>query len=376
MAKLRLLPTAVTTGSHGGEVFACSYAPDGAFALSGGMDGHLRLWEADRGGHVRALRVGDKAVSACAVSPDGKHWLSGSLDGLLGWWDAFTQQKKSVLLAHTRPIADIVFDADGRTVATASWDRSLTLWRAGGERDGRTLTGHDDLVAGCRFTPDGTRLLSWSHDGTLRLWDVAQARQAAALEGHGRRVTAAAVSPDGRWAASAGRDGQLKLWDLAAAREAAAVPHEGEARACFFLLDGETLVTVTGEGRLTLFAVPSLQDGVELHTRLSLQCAALSPAGHQIALGCDDGRVRFVAVEGAEQKPLVVTPTRTSRRTATVLDRLLGRSRVKHAYSCTCPACRQPFNLPESGPAAAGTCPNCHRALRFSPVHRLVPEKA
>ena len=164
---LRLLSAAAGPGSHGGEVFSCAFTPDGKYVLSGGWDGHLRLWEASTGGHLTAVRASDKPVSACAVAPDNTRWLSGSLDGMLTFWDPMTQQCLSVFLAHTRPIAALVFDGDGQTLATASWDRTLALWRTNRERDGRQLTGHEDIVAGCRFTPDGKTLLSWSHDGSL-----------------------------------------------------------------------------------------------------------------------------------------------------------------------------------------------------------------
>src|SRR5262249_41667810 len=78
---LTLPPVQPVPNGHNGEVFTCSFTPDGAFALSGGWDGHLRLWDSSTGAAVTGLAAGGKAVSACAVAPSGKFWLSGSLDG-------------------------------------------------------------------------------------------------------------------------------------------------------------------------------------------------------------------------------------------------------------------------------------------------------
>src|SRR5581483_12291532 len=72
---LRLTP-APESEKHEGEVFSCCYTPDGAFVLSAGWDGHLRLWEVSSGAHLTALKVGNKPLSACAVSPDGKRWVA------------------------------------------------------------------------------------------------------------------------------------------------------------------------------------------------------------------------------------------------------------------------------------------------------------
>jgi WD40 repeat protein len=356
-------------------MFACTFTADGAHVLSAGWDGHLRLWEAGTGAQLAALAIAKKPLSACAVAPDGKAWLAGSLEGMLTYCDPATQQRTLTYLAHTRPVSAIVFDTDGKTLATASWDRSVILWQAGSDRDGRPLSGHDDIVAGCRFTPDGRTLLSWSHDGTVRLWDTGHARLAAQLTGHEDRVTAAAVAPDGVWAASGSRDGGLKLWDLQQQRLAAEGRLAHDVRACCFLLDGESLVTVEANGRLLLCTVPGLQVRAELVTRIPLQCAMLAPNGARIALGCDDGRVRFVAVEGLDGAPLVVTATRTSQRTTTVLGRLLGKTQLRHRYSCTCPSCQQSFELPEAVPGQPRPCPHCRRPLRFSAATRVIPEK-
>src|SRR5262245_31208297 len=76
---LRLLPAGPQTGRHSGEVFACSFTPDGQFGLAAGWDGYLRLWEAEQGGPVHQLRAGTKPLASCAVAPDGRRWLSGSM---------------------------------------------------------------------------------------------------------------------------------------------------------------------------------------------------------------------------------------------------------------------------------------------------------
>src|SRR5262249_41758705 len=140
-------------------------------------------------------------------------------------------------------------------------------------------------------------------------------------------------------------------------------------------LDGESLVTVEANGRLAILSVPSLQERYEMNVRLPVQCATLSPGGSQVALGCDDGKVRFLAVEGHESTPLLVTPTRTSQRISTTIGGPFGRSRVEPAYACTCPACRQSFQLAEAYSGKPSPCPHCRRPLRFSTATRVVPEK-
>jgi WD40 repeat protein len=367
MPTLQRAPGEPPPDGHKGEVSACCFTPDGRSVLSGGWDGHLRLWDTGARAPVTALRVGAKPVSACAVSPDGTQWLAGNLDGLLSRWDPLTQKLHSTFLAHPRPLAAIVFGPDGH-LATASWDASLVLWGASYEREGRTLRGHTDIVAGCQFTPDGKGLLSWSHDGTARLWDVARGALQKTFAGHADRIHCGAVSPDGAWAGSASRDGQVRLWDLQSGREAASLILDGDVRGCHFLPHGGVLATVEADGHVRLHTVPELEGEAELGTGLTVECSAVAPDGGLIALGAGDGRVHLVQVQGYESAPLYVSAIRSTRQTATALGRLLGRTRTVAVYDCVCPTCRRPAELPHADPGRPASCPHCGRSLRVRPA--------
>ena len=375
MPQLRLTAEGPQSGGHGGEVCAVSFSPDGAFALSGGWDGQLRLWEVNTGAHVTALQASPKAISACAVSPDGRHWLSGALDGMLACWDPATHRQLSVTLAHTRPISMILFSPDGKLLATPSWDRSVGLWNRLCDRDGRLLTGHDDIVAGCRFTPDGRHLFTWSHDRTARIWDVASGQETAQLAGHIDRLSAGAVAPDNCWAATGARDRILKLWNLQNERSERSACLGGEVRACFFLLDGESLVSIDASGRIVLHSVPELVELQELETGKPVNCAELAPSGDLLVLGCVDGSVRFVVIDGLETASLTVTPTQTPGKPRSGLRWLFGGRGETPAYSCTCPNCRHSFELKNGEPGRSASCPRCHRSLRVSRVARVLREK-
>jgi WD40 repeat protein len=366
VATLQLITTGTVGQGHGGDVFACAYSADGAFVLSAGWDGHLRLWETNTGTPVTSLQAGPKPLSACAFTPQGLQWLSGSMDGLLNFWDAQTHALNLSFVAHTRPISAITFSPDGQLLATASWDRQIFLRKAGKEREGRTLSGHQDIVTGCRFMPDGRRLLSWSHDGTVRYWDTEFGSTEGVLGVHDERVTAAGVSPDGRFAASGSRDGLVKLYDMNEGTEVGSVSLPTEVRGCFFLLDGQSLVTVDAEGWITLFLAPGLEPQAELGTGVKAQSCELSPTGVQLALGAEDGYLYLVAVEGMENAPLVVTAAPHTKQKKT----LFGK-KVVHSFRFTCPVCRHVGEV-ERVPGQPIACGSCRRKLRLNaPARQL-----
>ena len=322
---MRLIEHERTGEGHSGEIYSCSYAPDGSFILSGGWDGHLRLWEATAGSSLLALRASPKPLSCCAFSPDGKLWLSGSMEGMLSFWDSVSHQQLMSFIAHTRPISGIRFAPDGKQLATTSWDRQVSLRKVeeqGAARSKGPARPCYDIVAGCRCHTPG-RLASCS-PGPMTAACVCgtptPCSMAHTLSGHeDQRVTAADLSPDGRWAISGSRDGVVKLWDLVQGSEMVSLMQVTEIRACFFLLDGQSVITVDANGWLVLLSLPNLELQFELNSGLRVMCGDLSPAGTQIALGCENGLVQLVSVEGFEHAPLVVMATQCQGPSSTLL---------------------------------------------------------
>ncbi|MGE3805575.1 MAG: WD40 repeat domain-containing protein [Gemmataceae bacterium] len=360
---------------HGDEVLSCTYSPDSQFILSGGWDGCVRLWDAANGDLVRHYQVSNRPVTACAIAADGKHFLSGSLDGLLAHWDFGTGQpamgirgdpQTSTFLAHTRPISHIAYINDGDSLVTASWDSNLIIWRP--KHEGRTLAGHSDIVTGCAMTPDSRFLLSWSHDKSVRMWDMNLHRQVCEFPGHEDRVLSGAVSPDGHWAITGGRDGAVFLWDLQARAVKFTTQITDAVNCCCFLLDGQALVIGEATGHLTLVSVPAFEEICSINIEQQIQCASRSPSGAQLAVGAGDGRIYLVAVDGFDANPLLVTVWQSSRRTASAIQKLFGKSTETPTYVGNCPACLAIFEMAVAKSSPQLNCPGCKRKLRVAGI--------
>jgi WD40 repeat protein len=362
---------ATREGGHGGEVFSCVYTSDGSFVLSAGWDGYLRLWMAANATPVTSLHASHKPLSCCALTPDGSAWLSGSMDGVLSWWDAVSHQPRMNFIAHIRPISAIQFSPDGSYLATASWDRKLVLRRVGQENDGRSLNGHQDIVSGCRWSSDGKLLLSWSHDASLRLWDAETGREVARLPGHADRVSAACLSKAGQWVVSGGRDGAVKLWDLRQRVEVGSIQLRDELFGCWILPDDSSVLTVSVEGRLAWWSLPDFKLQTELAGNFRVMSGDLASSGTELVLGGEDGNLHFVAIEGVEEAPLLVTPTATVRKPKSgVLRRILGKPKTECSYHYTCPVCRHTTEISRL-PDESIRCVTCNRLLK---VHAEVAQ--
>jgi hypothetical protein len=91
-------------------------------------------------------------------------------------------------------------------------------------------------------------------------------------------------------------------------------------------------------------------------------------------LGGRDGLLRFVSIEGMDNVPLRVTATQVVGKTATMLQRLFGRSTTTLRYHCICPSCRQQFGLPGGTPGLTANCSHCGQQVRVSGVTQVLRE--
>jgi serine/threonine protein kinase/WD40 repeat protein len=168
-------------GSTGFNAIAVGLSRDEKFALSGGMDERVSLWDVETGQIVRKLDAVNKdQIRAVAFFPDGRRALSVSHDGLAHIWDVKTGKPLSKFGWHTAGIADAVIHPNGRHVISAGRDRMLRVWDSitGTELQRVELPSRVKALA---LSPDGRTLVSTcgdlsassdTSDLTVRVWRV------------------------------------------------------------------------------------------------------------------------------------------------------------------------------------------------------------
>jgi WD40 repeat protein len=211
-----------TFEGHTLYVSSVSLSADGRFALSGSGDNTLKLWEVATGRCLRTFKGHASSVKSVCLSMDGRYALSGSLlstrtfrDMTLNIWDVATGRCLRMFEGHRGFVSSACLSAEGRYALSGGEDKTLKLWDVATGGCLRTFEGHHGEVNSVRLSTDGRYALSGSGDNTLKLWGVATGGCLRTFEGHTEIVWSVSLSTDGRFALSGGEDNTLKLWDVA-----------------------------------------------------------------------------------------------------------------------------------------------------------------
>ena len=304
----------MTRTRHSAGVNSVALSPNGHYALSGGEDKTLKLWDVNTGREVRTFTGHSMGVESVAFSPDGQYALSGGYDKTLKLWDVNTGWLVRTFTGHSDGVLSVAFSPDGRYALSGSGNQTR-LWEAATGREVNTFTGHpkpgyraEFSITSVAFSPDGRYALSgWGSiidDGTLMLWDVATG-EVRIFTGRSSSVRTVAFSPDGRHALFGGLMGPLKLWDVGTGREVRRLSHGrdlGSANSVAFSPDGRyALVNISGSP-LTLWEVATGREVWEVrklmgHFQLtgdaSVRSVAFSPDGQYALSGSEDNTMKL-----------------------------------------------------------------------------------
>jgi len=242
--------TGLLTG-HGGPVTAAAVTPNGRLLLTASRDGTVRVWRIASGKCIRQLRPSSDAVNDVASSPDSRWAVTAGEDGAVLLWEIGDESPAQLVGQHHDAVAAIAVGADGRFAVSGGWDSQLIVWNLHRRTEIQRFGGHDGPIRAVAVSPDCRLVATAGEDSTVRLWDRETERCWRELRDHEGPVQAVAFSPDARFLLTGGRDSTLRLWDV---RNGSCVllikGHTGAVTAVDFSRDGRYAVSAGTDSSL------------------------------------------------------------------------------------------------------------------------------
>ncbi|KAI0315966.1 nuclear mRNA splicing protein [Amylostereum chailletii] len=162
-----------TLSAHKGPVHVVRYAKAGAkYALTGGQDRSIRLWNPALGTEIKSYSAHGYEVLSISVAHDNAKFASSGGDRSVFIWDVTTGQTIRRISGHLQRINAVEFNQDASIVASGSYDSTVKLWdlRSVNRQPIQALEESRDSIQTLYVGP--TSVMSGSVDGHVRTYDL------------------------------------------------------------------------------------------------------------------------------------------------------------------------------------------------------------
>ena len=322
---------------HEGTVLAAHTTPDGNYAVTGGSDKTVRIWELNSRHCVRTFRGGEGYVRSLYISKNRRFMLSLADQSLLKIWDTnlllnepyklrapimlclvasseVVSQNQSELAETCRQAKNMAAEGNVREAIAslekakkiAGWEslkKDINQWDLVGRFSNRhriegalcnaTWHNHGDIVSSVAMSMDGKTAVSSGRAPTILVWDLLRGCCVRELTGHTDWVRSVDVTSDGRFVVSAGWDQTVRIWNVDKGELIRVFEERLRSTACVaFSPSARSVAVTTAAGQLYLFdstngkvtAFWSAHGGTANTLRFSRD-------GRHIVTGGDDGKV-------------------------------------------------------------------------------------
>jgi len=337
---------------HAAPVRDIVVSPDGAQALTTGMDDLAILWDLESReprlefvGHEAAVNAGAFAGDRVATVGD---------DGALILWDRSTAKPLSVIRAHDKKVVSVAVSPNRRLAATGAWDRRVKVWDLETATEVNRFDGHRNSVNAVLFEPNGEYLISAGYDGAVWRWPVDKSNgEARLIVNTGFPVNDIAVDRSGKVLVVGSADGKVRVLQLPDGEEMFAYDgHEGAVLAVAVTEDGKTVASGSTDGYLRLW-----QGGGGARQQLPVDyyravwSISFTPGGDQVYAAGVDQVARGWFVENGKPVAGETTPFQPIGRASVALansDDIVERGSYQFRKCAVC------HSLKEDGKRRAG----------------------
>jgi WD40 repeat protein len=295
---------------------ACAITRDGRYALAASGDGTVHVWRTDDGHHLANVAGHEGPANACAITPDDRSAFTFGADGKVRKWSLPELRPEGLLADDPDHLTFGALSGDGSTIAYGSRGSNVIRVQTLGAGQPPTRLDHGCPVLCCAFASAPGALVSGGTDGRLVVWDLPAGRRSE-ISAHEGEVMGCALTADGTLLASAGDDANVRLWRLPDLTSLATLQgHQWTVMGCGFNADGTLLLSAGSDAKACLWDVGAACAAQRTgHTGL-VECCVFTPDGSTLVTASTDGTMRRWAVSTGTERGDPVRHTGSTVRIA------------------------------------------------------------
>jgi|GEM_PF-4089853 len=211
-------------GKHDGQVNDIGVAPRGKFAVSGGADRVVRIWDLETGKGLQSFTGHKTEVLSVAAAPEGDFVASGDQSGVIRVWDLDTG-KDTEFEAHSGGVRTLEFYCLGHAVVSGGSDRTVRISEIHSGRELHRYSGHDSAITAASISHDGRYVLVGCEDGEVSVWKVRdEASPVRRFSGLPGAVAVVSVDPESGVLTAVSKAGVTAQWDVDQGTQIAVTP--------------------------------------------------------------------------------------------------------------------------------------------------------
>jgi len=189
-------------------IHSIAYSESTGDLLGGSEDSTIHRWHFPSMEKSKRL-IGHKInVTAVDIDLAGRFAISGDLNGNLRLWEMRTLTCQREWQGHDQKVSSVDMSSDGRLALTGSEDGGIILWDL--QKEEEILKLQDRRVRDVILSKDGSWALFCSDDGVFH-WDLTEKKLICRYEGED--IKAISMSPDKSTLAALVKSNHILVWE-------------------------------------------------------------------------------------------------------------------------------------------------------------------
>jgi WD40 repeat protein len=198
---------------HEKEVLDVAVTVDGSRAVSGSVDGTVRVWDVGSGAQLVKCEGHSDWVMGVSVTPNGSLAASCGRDATVRLWTLSGREVRKI--QHTGEVTCVALCPDGGRVLSGQ-GKQVLVWDCNSGKSVKTLSKHTGAVRRVAVSPRGDKAVSGSQDMTVMIWDLGSLEHERTLQGHQGVVRGVTIG--GSRVVSCGQDKEVRVWEIGSGR--------------------------------------------------------------------------------------------------------------------------------------------------------------